>query len=166
MLLQGQSWLVLKGCNNWWRSLRAGRMQVSLLSSRRFKKEDLGNYRLVKPHISAWGRWWSTSFRKTFPNVLRTNSWLGVVSMDGATLDPEVQQTKPCIWERRALGTRIGWETAAWRPSWQKRTWGPIGHQTDLEPALCPLWQRPMAPGDALGVAIRAAWGRRSLLAP
>lgn len=70
---------------------------------RKGKKEDLGNYRLVKPHISAWGRWQSTSLFKTFPNVLRTNSWLGVVSMNGATLVHEVQQTKSCTWERRAL---------------------------------------------------------------
>lgn len=41
------SWLVLKGNGSWGRFLRTGRKQVVLLSSRKGKKKNLGNFRPI-----------------------------------------------------------------------------------------------------------------------
>lgn len=86
------------------RSLKTGRKQMSLVSSRR----ERGLQRTTGWSVSPWslGRGWNKLCWKLFLNTLKTRKWLGVISMDlwrGKHVWPtwQTSTTKSFAWWRR-----------------------------------------------------------------
>lgn len=80
LLLQGHSWLPLKGHGDWGMLLERGRKQRSLLSSRRVSWK-CGELQDTEPHLSLREAVGRKSSLNTFSNTWRTRSLLRVVNM-------------------------------------------------------------------------------------